>query len=52
MPYAHLDLMLLADGGIHLSEIRLNGGIHGARINRDELERLKQARLMALAEQM
>ncbi len=49
MPYAHMDLMLLDDGGIHLSEIRMNGGIHGARIGREELERMKQARLMALA---
>jgi glutathione synthase/RimK-type ligase-like ATP-grasp enzyme len=49
MPYAHLDLMLLDDGRIHLSEIRLNGGIHGARIGRGELDRLKQARLMELA---
>lgn len=49
MPYAHMDLMLLADGRIYLSEIRLNGGIHGARIKRHDLEEMKQSRLLELA---
>jgi glutathione synthase/RimK-type ligase-like ATP-grasp enzyme len=52
MPYAHLDLMALPDGGTYLSEIRLNGGIHGARTDRDTLDRMKQARLRELAEQI
>ncbi len=52
MPYAHMDLMLLGNGSIHLSEIRLNGGIHGARIQRAELEQMKQARLVELSGQV
>ncbi len=52
MPYAHLDLMLLDDGRTVLSEIRLNGGIRGARIQRDELERMKQSRLLEIAGQV
>lgn len=51
MPYAHLDLMLLADGAIYCLEIRLNGGIQGARIERHALEQLKKARLLELAGQ-
>ena len=49
MPYAHLDLMRLPDGGIFCLEIRLNGGIQGARIKRRALEEMKQSRLMELA---
>ena len=49
MPYAHIDLMVTSDGATYLSEIRLNGGIHGAHSSRHELERLKQERLNALA---
>jgi glutathione synthase/RimK-type ligase-like ATP-grasp enzyme len=49
MPYAHLDLMLMDDGAMYCLEIRLNGGIEGARIDRQTLERLKQARLLELA---
>jgi glutathione synthase/RimK-type ligase-like ATP-grasp enzyme len=48
MPYAHLDLMLMDDGAIYCLEIRLNGGIQGARIERHALEQLKQARLLEL----
>ena len=51
MPYAHMDLMIPDSGGIHLSEIRMNGGIHGARIGRNELEQMKQARLLEIAGQ-
>ncbi len=50
MPFAHIDLMLMDSGAIYLSEIRLNGGIHGARVNRRTLDEIKQARLMALAQ--
>jgi glutathione synthase/RimK-type ligase-like ATP-grasp enzyme len=49
MPYAHIDLMVIADGTTYLSEIRLNGGMHGAAGGRRELERRKQERLNALA---
>jgi ribosomal protein S6--L-glutamate ligase len=49
MPYAHIDLMITPDNQLYLSEIRLNGGIHGARITRGALDRLKQSRLEALA---
>jgi ribosomal protein S6--L-glutamate ligase len=51
MPYAHIDLMLTPDGSTYLSEIRLSGGIQGARISRAVLERKKQRLLMALARQ-
>jgi ribosomal protein S6--L-glutamate ligase len=51
MPFAHIDLMLTPDGSAYLSEIRLNGGIQGARISRQELEQKKQRLLMALAQQ-
>jgi ribosomal protein S6--L-glutamate ligase len=51
MPYAHIDLMLTPDGSVYLSEIRLNGGIHGARISRQELEKKKQRYLEKLAQQ-
>ncbi|MEJ2037340.1 MAG: hypothetical protein P8X55_00210 [Desulfosarcinaceae bacterium] len=50
MPYAHIDLMITPEGRIHLSEIRLNGGIHGARIDRKALDEMKQKQLMSLAE--
>jgi glutathione synthase/RimK-type ligase-like ATP-grasp enzyme len=49
MPYAHLDLMLMDDGAIYCLEIRLNGGIQGACIERHSLEEMKQARLLELA---
>ena len=31
-PYAHIDLLFDEDGGFHLGEINLRGGLHGARI--------------------
>ena len=48
-PYAHIDLMILADGSCHLSEIALDGGIKGARVDRQELNRRKAERLEELA---
>ena len=51
MPFAHLDLMLLENGKVYLSEIRMSGGIHGAMIHREALERMKQDKLLALAQQ-
>lgn len=44
-PFAHLDLMILENGECYLSEIALNGGIKGARIDRQELDQKKQALL-------
>jgi ribosomal protein S6--L-glutamate ligase len=51
MPYAHIDLIITPAGDFYLSEISLNGGVHGARISREELDRLKHARLMQLIEE-
>jgi len=48
-PFAHLDLMILESGKCYLSEIALNGGIKGARIDRQELDQKKQALLEKLA---
>lgn len=48
-PFAHLDLMILENGQFYLSEITLNGGIKGARIERQELEQKKKALLEKLA---
>ena len=50
MPFAHIDLMLTDGGGLYLSEIRLNGGIHGARIDRMALDEMKRKQLMNEAE--
>ncbi len=52
MPYAHIDLMITPDEKIFISEIRLNGGVHGAAIARRELDVLKHTHLMALARQI
>lgn len=48
-PYAHVDLLLAADGRCYLSEIALDGGITGARIGREELNRRKRDELERLA---
>ena len=48
-PFAHIDLMVLEDGKSYVSEIALDGGIKGARISREELNRLKTGRLDDLA---
>jgi ribosomal protein S6--L-glutamate ligase len=44
-PYAHIDLQLTSEGVCYLSEIALDGGISAARINRQELNKRKQAQL-------
>lgn len=49
MPYAHIDLMVSGEDECYLSEIRMNGGIHGAKITRQQLNQMKQERLDALA---
>lgn len=51
LPYAHIDLIITDSGTVCLSEISLAGGLHGARISREALDRIKHARLMALAEE-
>ncbi len=47
--YAHIDLHLTEAGRVYLSEITLNGGLKGAKISRDELDRKKQSILESLA---
>lgn len=49
-PYAHLDLLVLEDGRCCLSEIALDGGITGARVDRRELEKMKEALLTEMAQ--
>jgi ribosomal protein S6--L-glutamate ligase len=51
-PYAHLDLLISEEGTCRLSEISLNGGLRGAAIRREELERMKKRCLTKLAEQL
>jgi len=41
-PWAHIDLQLNENGDWYFSEMSLNGGVHGARIRRRDLERKKQ----------
>ena len=49
-PYAHLDLLELEGGSCYLSEIALDGGIRGARVERQELERRKKELLEQIAQ--
>jgi ribosomal protein S6--L-glutamate ligase len=48
-PYAHIDLLVTADGPIYLSEIALNGGLKGARIEREDLDAMKSDILEKMA---
>jgi len=48
-PYAHLDIQITDDGTYYLSEIALNGGIKGAKIRREKLDKKKQEVLERLA---
>ena len=41
-PYAHIDLLVKSDGTSYLSEIALNGGLKGARIERGALDEMKK----------
>jgi glutathione synthase/RimK-type ligase-like ATP-grasp enzyme len=50
MPFAHIDVMIFTDNAIYLSEIRLNGGVKGALVTREALDRLKQEQLDLLAQ--
>jgi ribosomal protein S6--L-glutamate ligase len=49
-PYAHLDLLMVDQRNFYLSEIALNAGTRGARIDRKELDRKKQDLLVTLAD--
>jgi ribosomal protein S6--L-glutamate ligase len=51
-PFAHIDLMLLESGECYLAEISLNGGVKGARINREALDQKKNALLKRLAKEI
>jgi len=48
-PYAHIDLLVTAQGDIYLSEIALNGGMKGARIRREDLDAMKKDLLEQMA---
>ncbi len=49
-PYAHIDLMITEDGCSYLCEIALNGGVRGARIDRETLDHMKEELLLQLAQ--
>jgi ribosomal protein S6--L-glutamate ligase len=48
-PYAHLDINITDDGKYYLSEIALDGGTKGAKIDREELVQKKRNLLERLA---
>ena len=48
-PYAHIDLLVTENGQSYLSEIALNGGLKGARIQREELDAIKKDLLEKMA---
>jgi len=50
--FGHLDLLVSEKEKYYLSEIALNGGIKGAGINREDLDRKKQALLNRLAKEV
>ena len=50
--FGHLDLLVSEKEKYYLSEIALNGGIKGAGINRENLDRKKQALLNRLAKEV
>ena len=50
-PFAHIDLMITDNNKYYLSEIALNAGIKGAKIDRPELDQIKQDLLEKLANQ-
>jgi ribosomal protein S6--L-glutamate ligase len=51
-PYAHLDLLIMPDGQLHIFEIALDGGICGSRWERSDLDRHKAEWLNQLAQEM
>jgi ribosomal protein S6--L-glutamate ligase len=50
-PYAHVDLLITSDGTPYLSEIALNGGLKGAKIDREKLDAKKKEILEISADQ-
>ncbi|MFH1672203.1 MAG: hypothetical protein ABIF87_02070 [Pseudomonadota bacterium] len=48
-PYAHIDLLITPDGNNYLSEIALDGGLKGAKTDRDTLCKLKEEILKRLS---
>lgn len=51
-PFAHIDIQITENGNYYLSEISLNGGIKGAKINRKELDQKKADLLKQMAERI
>jgi len=51
-PFAHIDLMITQNGSHYLTEIALNGGIKGASISREELDKKKQELLERLTKKL
>ena len=51
-PFAHIDLMITQNGSNYLTEISLNGGIKGASISREELDKKKQDLLERLTKNL
>ncbi len=51
-PFAHIDLMITENGDKYLSEIALNGGIKGASVSREELDKKKQDVLENIAKKL
>jgi ribosomal protein S6--L-glutamate ligase len=51
-PYAHIDLLVREDGRCFLSEIALDGGIKGAKVERRELENMKRTLLEDKAQRL
>ena len=48
-PYAHIDSLIDEKGRCFLSEVALNGGMKGARISREDLDKLKKDLLEKIA---
>ena len=51
-PFAHIDIMITENGSHYLTEIALNGGIKGASISREELDKKKQDLLERLTKNL
>ncbi len=48
-PYAHMDLLVTQQGPVYLSEIALNGGLKGSRMDREDLDARKRDLLEKMA---
>jgi len=51
-PFAHIDIMCISDGKSYLCEISLNGGLEGAQIRREQLNRIKNDLLKQKVEEI